>query len=137
MAKLNPYLTFKGNCKQAMNFYKEILGGELNIMLAGESPVASQMPSQFHSQVLHALLKTDDFEIMATDMTPNQFNEGNTVHLCLNCQNEDQTRSLFKKLSEGGEVIQPLNEMFFGWIGTLKDQFGKHWMLVYDKNQPL
>jgi len=135
MARLNPYLTFKGNCKEAMNFYKEILGGELSIMLAGDSPVASQMPAAFHQQVLHSQIKTDNFEIMATDMVPGGFTEGNTVHLCLVCKTEDELRALFDKLSAGGKVNQPLNEMFFGWIGTLTDKFGKHWMLECDREQ--
>ncbi len=133
MAKLNPYLTFKGNCKEAMSFYKEILGGELNLMKAGDSPMASQMPAQFHDQILHSQLKNDDFEIMATDMVPGQFIEGNTVHLCLICKSEKEIHSLFEKLSEGGTVRQPLNEMFFGWIGVVTDKFGKNWMVELNK----
>ena len=133
MAKLNPYLTFNGNCKEAMSFYKETLSGEVSITLAGESPVADQMPPEFHKGVLHSALQTDDFVIMATDMIPRDFNEGNTVHLCLNCKSKEEIRSLFEKLSAGGEVIQPLSEMFFGLIGTVKDKFGKHWMLECDK----
>lgn len=134
MATLNPYLTFNGNCNEAMNFYKEVLGGELSVMIAGDSPVASQMPPQYHSQVLHSQLKTDGIEIMATDMVPNGYNDGNTVHLCLICKNENEARSLYQKLSDGGEVVQPLNEMFFGLIGTLKDKYGKYWMVECDKN---
>ncbi len=133
MAQLNPYLTFNGNCKEAMSFYKEILGGELSIILAGESPVADQMPTEFRNGILHSHLKTENFEIMATDMVPAGFKEGNTVHLCLICKNEEEARSLFTKLSEGGKIIQPLNEMFFGLIGTIADKFGKHWMLECDK----
>jgi PhnB protein len=133
MAQLKPYLNFHGKCKEAMNYYKEIFGGELQIMLAGESPVADQMPKEYHNGVLHSTLKTPEFEIMATDMTPSQPMEGNTVHLCLICKNEEETRDFFEKLSAGGKVIQPLNEMFFGWIGTVADKFGKHWMLECDK----
>ena len=133
MATLNPYLTFKGNCKEAMSFYKEVLGGELTLMTAGESPVASQMPAQFHDQVLHSALKNDDLEIMGTDMVPGQFTEGNTVHLCLVCKSEKEIRSLFEKLSAGGKVNQPLNEMFFGLIGDVTDKFGKHWLLELNK----
>lgn len=133
MTKLNPYLTFNGNCKEAMNFYKEVLGGDLSILLVGDSPVADQMPPGFHEGVLHSTLKAGDLEIMATDMTPNKLVEGNMVHLCLACKDEEETRTMFDKLSDGGNVNQPLNEMFFGWIGTLTDKFGKPWMLECDK----
>src|SRR5215208_1642296 len=135
MAQLKPYLNFHGKCREAMNFYKGIFGGELSILLAGDSPVADQMPPQYHSGVLHSSLKTPDFEIMATDMTPVQPIEGNTVNLCLVCKTEEETHRLFDKLSAGGKVVQPLNEMWFGWIGTLTDKFGKHWMLECDKQQ--
>ena len=66
-------------------------------------------------------------------MTPTKLVEGNMVHLCLTCKDEEETRTMFDKLSDGGKVNQPLNEMFFGWIGTLTDKFGKHWMLECDK----
>lgn len=133
MAKLHPYLTFNGNCKEAMSFYKEILGGELTLMTAGESPVADQMPAKYHDQILHSALKNDDYEIMATDMVPGIYTEGNDVHLALVCKSEDEINSLFKKLSEEGKVLQPLNQMFFGLMGVLVDKFGKRWMLELDK----
>src|ERR1700704_960387 len=104
MATLNPYLTFNGNCKEAMNFYNEIFGGELSLMTAGESPAASQMPPKYHDSILHSSLKTGDFEIMATDMVPGVFTEGNTVHLSLICKTENEIHSLFDKLSAGGKV---------------------------------
>jgi PhnB protein len=135
MAKMSPYLTFNGNCKEAMNFYKEIFGGELSLMTAGESPVASQMPPKYHNSILHSSLKTDDFEIMATDMVPGEFIEGNTVHMCLVCKSEKEIHSLFEKLSAGGKINQPVNQMFFGLIGDATDKFGKHWVLEFDSPQ--
>jgi PhnB protein len=135
MATLNPYLTFNGNCKEAMGFYKDIFGGELSMMTAGESPVASQMPPKYQNTIMHSSLKTDHFEIMATDMVPGEFVDGNTVHLSLICKSEKEIRSLFEKLSAGGKVNQPINQMFFGLIGTLTDKFGKHWLLEFDSPQ--
>lgn len=133
MPTLNPYLTFNGNCREAMGFYKECLGGELTLMPVGDSPVANQMPPQYKEQILHSSLKTSDLEIMATDMRPEALAGGNDVHLCLICKTDDETRSLFDRLSAGGKVKQPLHEMFFGLIGTLTDKFGKNWILECDK----
>ena len=129
---LNPYLTFNGNCKEAMGFYKDVFGGQLSLMTAGESPVANQMPASYHNSILHSSLKTENFEIMATDMVPVEFIEGNTVHMSLACKTEKEMRSLFEKLSAGGKVNHPINQMFFGLIGDLADQFGKHWILEFD-----
>jgi PhnB protein len=133
MATLNPYLTFSGNCREAMTYYKNILGGELSFIVVGESPVADQVPPSIKDQILHSSLKTADLEIMATDMQPETLKGGNDVHLCLVCKNETETRDLFAKLSEGGHVKQPLHEMFFGLIGTVTDKFGKHWILECGK----
>mgnify|MGYP000223220302 CR=1 FL=1 len=133
MATLNPYLTFNGNCREAMTYYNEILGGELSFIVVGESPVADQMPPFYKDQILHSSLKTAQLELMATDMQPETLNGGNDVHLCLVCNNENETRNLFDKLSQGGKVKQPLREMFFGLLGTVTDKFGKHWLLECNK----
>jgi len=133
MPNLNPYLTFNGNCREAMTFYKECLGGELTLMVVGESPVADQMPPQFKDQILHSSLKTKDMEFMGSDMQPEKLLEGNAVHLCLTCNTEEETRSLYDKLAEDGKARQPVHEMFFGLIGALTDKFGKQWMVVCNK----
>ena len=135
MAKLNPYLNFDRNCREAMTYYKECLGGELELMPVGETPVASQVPPHMKDAILHSTLKTADFEIMATDMTPESLVDGNAVHLCLVCKSDEEIHSLFEKLSAGGKVTHPINPMFFGLIGTLIDKFGKRWILELDKSQ--
>ena len=133
MPILNPYLTFKGNCREAMDFYHACLGGELNFLVAGESPLAEHLPAESRDKILHSALKTQELQIMATDMQPTTMVEGNDVHLCLICDTVEETRNLFGKLSAGGKVSQPLSPMFFGLIGTLTDKFGKRWMLECDK----
>ena len=133
MARLNPYLTFGGNCSEAMHFYKDCLGGQLVLNTVGDSPIAAQMP-QMKDKILHSILQTDDLAIMATDMQPETLNDGNGAALCLICKTEEETRTLFEKLSAGGKINQPLNEMFFGLIGTLTDKFGKRWIVECDKN---
>ena len=128
MATLIPYLNFNGRCTEAMNLYKEIFGGQLNLQLAGDSAAKHQMPEHLHNQVMHSHLKSDTIEIMASDMAPTQPVEGNTVYLALICKGEEEVRRLFDNLSEGGKVEQPLTKAFFGWFGSLEDKFGKHWM---------
>lgn len=128
MATLIPYLNFYGRCTEAMNFYKDIFGGELSLQLAGDSPAKDQMPSRLHDQVMHSHLKSDTIEIMASDMAPVQPLEGNTVYLALICSSEQEVRNFFDKLSEGAKIEQPLTQAFFGWFGSLEDKFGKHWM---------
>ena len=133
MAKLNPYLTFSGNCRDAMNFYKECLGGEVTFMVVGDSPMANQMPPQYKDQILHSVLKVDDFEIMASDMAPEKVVDGNANHMCLICVSEKEMRTVWDRLTVGGTIQQPISEMLFGLIGNFTDKFGKRWMLECDQ----
>lgn len=135
MAKLNPYLTFNGNCATAMNFYKECLGGELSLMTVKGSPMESQMPPQYHNSIMHSALKTADFEIMASDLAPEAIKEGNDNHMCLGYTDQDETRKVFNALSAGGKIVNPLTEMFFGILGDFIDQYGKRWMIVCENRK--
>ena len=90
MKQLNTYLTFNGNCKDAMTFYKECLGGELVLQTIGESPMAEKMPPQMKEYILHSSLTNGGFVIMATDCVPEQgLIKGNSVSLCLNFSSEE------------------------------------------------
>ncbi len=132
MAQLNPYVTFTGNAREAMEFYKACLGGELSIMTVGESPMASDMPDK-KDNVLHSMLKTDGMVLMASDMImPGELIRGNTVTLCINGGTKEELQQFFAKLSEGGTVGQPLTEAFFGTYGELTDKYGINWMFQAD-----
>jgi PhnB protein len=134
MAKLNPYLSFE-NCREAMNFYKECLGGELVLQTVGESPaMAAQMPPEMRDHILHSTLTVGDIVIMASDMSKGKRMEGNTVQLCINCDSETQIADYFSKLSAGGTIDDPLIDMPWGAIyGAITDKYGKHWVLNFQK----
>ena len=135
MARINPYLNFNDNCREAMNFYKDCLGGELTIMTAGESPMAGQMPPSMKDSIFHASLKIGANMLMGSDMRRKQLTDGDTVSLSLNCNSEDEQDKFFKSLSAGGSVNEPLGEMPDGArIGVLTDKFGKHWIVYFNKN---
>lgn len=133
MAQLNPYLTFNGTCRKAMEFYQACLGGELSLMAVGDSPVKDQMPAETHDDVMHAMLKSDGIVLMASDMMmPGELVRGNTITLCIIGRSKGELETFFTKLSEGGNVSQPLQETFFGVFGTLTDKFGVNWMFQAD-----
>ena len=67
MIQINAYLTFNGNCREAMTFYQKCLGGELYLQTIGESPMAAQMPPQMKDSILHSTLTNGEAIIMATD----------------------------------------------------------------------
>ena len=134
MAQISAYLNFAGKCHEAMSFYHECFGGELNIQTVAESPMAGQMPAEMNGLVLHSSLINNGLLIMATDMTREKPINGNTIYLCINCCTEEEINSFFNKLSVGGQVVDPLAQMFWGTFGTLIDKFGMKWMFNYDKN---
>jgi len=135
MANINAYVGFNGECRKAMEFYKECLGGELFFQPVGSSPMAEQCPSAMKDHILHSSLTNGSLVLMATDMvTPDGYTKGNNISLSLNCNSEAEINTFFTKLSAGGKVLDPLKEQFWGAIfGALTDQFGINWMLNYHK----
>lgn len=118
-----------------MNFYKECLGGELSLMTVKGSPMEGQMPAQYNNSILHAHLKGDGFDIMASDMSPEAIKEGNDNHMCLTYTNEEETRKVFDALSAGGKIMHPLSQMFFGLLGDFIDKYGKRWMTTCENKK--
>lgn len=137
MTTINAYLIFDGNCKEAMNFYKEALGGELVLQTVGGTPAAEHMPKEKHNSIMHSSLTKDGTVLlMASDMImEDKIVRGNTVNLCVSAAAEEEAKIMFEKLSEGGVVSHPLKEEFWGALyGDFNDKFGMRWMFNVDKN---
>jgi len=135
MTQLNPYLSFNGNCAEAMEFYKSCLGGELTIQKVGDSPMAKDMPDK-KDQVMHSMLKSGGIVLMASDLVmPGELTQGNTVTLTINGGSPEELKAFFAKLSEGGKVTHDLKEEFFGWYGDLTDKFGVLWAFQADSEK--
>lgn len=134
MTQINAYLTFTGNCREAMSFYKQCLGGELTMQTVEGSPMEDQMPSNTKTNILHASLKRKSLVLLASDMAgPQGLVKGNTISLSLNCDTEEEIKVFFSKLSNGGQVVHPLHDFFAGIMGTLTDKFEKDWLLYFEK----
>jgi PhnB protein len=134
MANLNPYLFFPGQCREAMNFYQKCFGGELEIKTFEDSPMAKQMPESERKKVMHSVLKSGPFILMASDgMGPEPLIQGNKIVLSVNCESEEEVNRLFKQLSEEGKVISPLEKQFWGGtFGVLNDRFDMKWLFHYE-----
>ena len=135
MKDITPYLTFNGTCRQAMTFYKDILGGDLELMDFADSPV--DVPNEAKNNIMHASLTNNGVNLMASDTMPNQpVTNGNSVSLSINCQSTDEINHLFNSLSDGGQITMPLEDTFWGArFGMLTDKFGTCWMFNYDYPQ--
>jgi PhnB protein len=135
MLGVKPYISFKGNCEEAINFYKEQLGAEvLYISRYGESPLAGKGPDE---KIMHCSLKIGDSVIMACDNVFEDHNPttvGNNITLALGTNDMAQADAMFDNMSEGGTIIMPMQETFWAQkFGMLTDKFGINWMFNVDK----
>lgn len=128
------YLTFSGNCREAMTFYQQCIGGTLHLQTIGETPLAAQMPDQMKNCILHATLKNGSLLLMGSDMVhENGLKRGNAVSLCLVCSSEDELRTCYAQLSENGTATHPVETTFWGaLLGGLTDRYGNTWLLNYE-----
>ena len=134
MIHINPYLTFNGNCREAMTFYKECLGGELTLHTVGESPMREQWPANVQQNILHASLVSGPLILLGSDVgSSDNLVDGNTISLSLNCSSGDVLKTCFAKLSEGSRVSRPLHDFFAGTTGALTDKYGKNWLFYCEK----
>jgi len=127
---LNPYLNFRGNAREAMEFYEGVFGGKLNVSTFADFHAASD-PNE-NDLVMHADLEgPEGIRFMAAD-TPvkMEYRPGTNFSMSLSGDDEAQLRGYFEKLAEGGSVTMPLEEAPWGDIfGMCTDRFGISWLV--------
>jgi len=128
-SRLNPYLTFDGNARQAMEFYQQVFGGDLKINTFGEYGTPAD---QGGDGVMHAMLETGNgYTLMASDTMPGMDRKaGDHITISLSGDDADLLRGYWEKLSSGGTVSMPLEKQMWGdEFGQCVDQFGVPWMV--------
>jgi PhnB protein len=128
-SRLNPYVTFDGNAREAMSFYKDVFGGELTINTFGE--YGTDDPA-IADKTMHAQLETSHgFTLMASDTAPGmEHSPGNNIAVSLSGEDASELRGYWDKLSDGGTVIMPLEKQMWGdEFGMCVDPFGISWMV--------
>jgi len=131
MPQLNAYLNFDGNCAEAMRFYQSVLGGKLDVMTFGESPMCDQMPPGSGDRVMHARLDADGGILMASDSMPGQGYSGiKGCGVALNYASPEDARRAFDGLAEGGRVDMPMDKTFWAEVfGMVVDRYGLLWLI--------
>ncbi len=129
-SKLNPYISFNGDTKQAMEFYKSVFGGELTLTTFAEAGMSENQAVP--TQIMHAMLVCEnDMTLMASDVPDGMpYNPGTNVSISLSGDNDEQLSGYFEGLATGGTVAQPLETAPWGdKFGMITDQFGIFWMV--------
>jgi len=127
---LNPYISFKDNARQAMEFYKTVFGGKLTMQTFKEFH-ASQDPSE-DNLIMHAQLDGDNgLTLMASDTPARmEYRPGNNISVSLSGDNEAELKGYFQKLAAGGTVTMPLEKAIWGdSFGMCIDKFGIGWLV--------
>jgi PhnB protein len=129
--RLNPYLSFKGQCEAAFKFYERVLGGKITFMTTwGESPMAKESPPEMHRLIMHATLTVDDSILMGADPPPEHYEQPKGISISLNYKDPEEARRIFEALSENGSVQMPFEKTFWSeGFGMCVDQFGIPWMV--------
>jgi PhnB protein len=129
---VNPYIAFRGNCREALDFYKQALGAEeLYSQTYGDSPM-SEMGNA--DAIMHASMKIGGSTVMFCDdfHSPN-FSTGGNISLAIGLNDVDKAKEYFANLSEGGTVTMPLDKTFWAEaFGMLTDKFGINWLVNCD-----
>ena len=127
--RLNPYLHFSGNAREAMEFYRSVLGGELDVMtFADVGGGGGEYPDD---GVMHAVLRTaDGLELMASDGHDPDAAGPDRLSLSISGDDEATLRRWFEALAEGGQVDVPLEKQVWGdTFGQVTDRYGMRWLV--------
>ncbi|MEU0200132.1 MULTISPECIES: VOC family protein [unclassified Streptomyces] len=129
VSRLNPYLTFDGDARQAMEFYQEVFGGTLDLHTYGDF---GQPDAPNADQIMHGMLETPGgFTLMGADNPPGMESpQDSRYSVSLSGDDDAELRGYWEKLSEGGSVSVPLEKQMWGdEFGMCTDRFGVPWMV--------
>ena len=129
--KLNPYLAFNGQCREAFEFYEKALGGKITfIQTIGESPMASSMPADSHGRVMHVTLQVGDQVLQGSDTPDGQSTTPAGITIAVHFDDAAEGERVFSALAQNGKIQMPFQETFWAkGFGMVTDQFGTPWMV--------
>ncbi|RBP28482.1 PhnB protein [Oceanihabitans sediminis] len=143
MTTVNTYITFKGNCEEAFNFYKAAFGAEFSYVgtfkdMPQEDPNCKVDESELNN-IMHISLPIGNTTLMGSDAGgewASKITEGNNFAVSINTDTKAEADRLFDELSKNGQVAMPMNKTFWdSYFGMFTDQFGINWMISFDPNQ--
>lgn len=139
--KINPYLTFLGNCEEAFNHYKSVFGGDFAYVgrFRDMPPQEGmEMPEEAGNLIMHISLPIGDAMLMGSDTGGEWAPDtiiGNNISISITATSKAEADRVFNALADGGAVTMPLAEQFWGdYYGMCRDKFGINWMMSFNPN---
>jgi len=131
--KLDIYVNYKGNCREAFKFYEQQLGGKIISMATfKDMPDSSNIPEERKNDILHARIEIGDSVLMGADIPHAE--PMRSAYLSLSVDSDEEAERIYSLLSEGGEIFMKMEKTFFASkFAMLRDKFGTNWMLLCEK----
>jgi len=128
--KLDVYLNYAGNCREAFRFYEQHLGGKITMLMThGEGPQAANVPADQRNAVLHARLELAGTVVMGADIPKSE--PMRSAYLTLTTDTAEEAERVYALLSDGGQIFMKMEKTFFAnRFAMLRDKFGTSWMLL-------
>jgi PhnB protein len=137
--KLNAYVNFPGNCREALAYYEKHLGAKtLVISTFDQMPGPENLPPGIEKNgVMHSRITIGDTVLMASDGPPDRVQPMRSAYLTLSVVSNEEAERIYAALTEGGEVFMAINETFFAHrFAQFRDKFGVNWMIIHEKPMP-
>lgn len=130
-----PYLAFNGNCEAALNYYKEVFGGEVAYFMRFKEAPDMTFDEEGGNRVMHAQLNINGVILYMSDTFPSQpVSDGSRVKLTIEMITKDEQTRIFNALAVDGNIDMALEDTFWGArYGAVTDQFGISWGLNCEK----
>jgi len=132
----SPHLHFKGNCREAFNFYAETFGGRIAFaMTYGESPASAQTPPEVRDQIIHARLEFGNHAVMGCDAPGERYQKPQGFNVLATVKELPEAERVFTALARDGTVVMPFGPTFWAHgFGMCTDRFGVPWMVNCEKS---
>ena len=129
--KCDVYLSFDGNCEEAMNFYQRVFGGKFSVVMKYSDGPPQYQTEENKNKIMHCTLSfPDGGELKAADDFKEPIVKGNNSSISVGAESESQGEEFFNKLSDGANITMPFQGVFWGGkFGSLRDKFGVQWMI--------
>ena len=129
--EISAYLSFKGDCEEAFQFYVDALGAKPGLIFRyGDSPMADVVPEGWDARIMHGSITIGQQRIEGADVPPERYEEPKGFSMSLNVHSAAEAERLFEILSSGGRVVYPIEKTFWSErFGMVIDRFGTPWMI--------
>lgn len=134
--KVDIYINYRGNCREAFQFYEEHVGGKITMMTTfGDMPDAGNIPKERKNDILHARMEIGGMELMGADIPGAE--PMRSAYVTIRVDSAEEAERLYRLLSDGGEIFMKMEETFFASrFAMLRDRFGTSWMILHERDVP-